>query len=407
MKSMGAHRLIWWCLVLTMAVSFSGALLVRRTFGSPEFVIISFVMYALVGAVVVWRRPENPIGWVFMTIGVITGLAGLSEGVTQIALTDGPPIEWWGVLSAWFDTWFWYPLFVSATAVTFLLYPSGLPSRRWRPVLWLITSATAFGTLLVAMAPTLRIGESDVDPNAFIVDNPFSPITPELALRLGDAEESAWFTVPMLVVAACGIAAAGSAVLRAKRARGVERQQMRLFAFAILLIPIYVFVWKPESFSDTAVNDLVFALILAMVPTACGVAILRYRLYDIDRVIGRTTAYGMVTGVLLAVYVAVVTSLTSLVPKSGSTGEPDSWTVAVATLVAAALFRPVLGWARRIVARRFNREQYDAELVVEGFAVRLRDEVDTREVREDLLQVLHRTMQPRVSGVWLSDRHFS
>jgi hypothetical protein len=401
MKSLGAHRLIWWCLVLTMTLSFAGALLVRRTFESPEFVIISFVMYALVGAVVAWRRPENPIGWVFMTIGVITGLAGLSEGVTQIALTDGPPIEWWGVLSAWFDSWFWYPLFVSATAVTFLLYPSGLPSRRWRPVLWLTVSATAFGTLLVAMAPTLRIGESDVDPIAFIVDNPFSPITPELALRLGDAEESAWFTVPMLVVGACGIAAAGSAVLRAKRARGVERQQMRLFAFAILLIPIYVLVSERLSFSDTAVNDLLFALILALVPTACGVAILRYHLYDIDRVIGRTTAYAMVTGVLLAVYAAVVTSLTSLVPKSGSTGEPDSWTVAVATLVAAALFRPVLGWARRIVARRFNREQYDAEHAVEAFAREIRNVVEPEHVTGSLLGVVNETVQPSGIALWV------
>jgi hypothetical protein len=115
----------------------------------------------------------------------------------------------------------------------------------------------------------------------------------------------------------------------------------------------------------------------------------------------------MVTAVLLAAYAVVVTSLTQVVPDSGSTGAPASWTVAVATLAAAALFRPVLGWARRVVARRFNREQYDAELVVERFALRLRDEVGTQEVREDLLQALSQTMQPRVSGVWLSDRHFS
>jgi hypothetical protein len=276
-------------------------------------------------------------------------------------------------------------------------------------VLWLTICATAFGTLFVALAPTLSVGETnkespDYDPDSFIVDN---PISPELALRLGDAEESAWFVVPMLVAAACGIAAAGSAVLRAKRARGVERQQMRLFAFVILLIPIYVLVSESLNFSDGTVHDLVIALILALVPTACGVAILRYHLYDIDRVIGRTTAYAMVTAVLLAAYAVVVTSLTQVVPDSGSTGAPASWTVAVATLAAAALFRPVLGWARRVVARRFNREQYDAELVVEHFALRLRDEVGTQEVREDLLQALSLTMQPRVSGVWLSDRHFS
>jgi len=96
-----------------------------------------------------------------------------------------------------------------------------------------------------------------------------------------------------------------------------------------------------------------------------------------------------------------------VVPDSGSTGAPASWAVAVATLAAAALFRPVLRWARRVVARRFDREQFDAEVIVERFAVRLRDEVAPQAVGEDLLQVLGRTMQPRVSGVWLSDRHVS
>lgn len=407
MSTQTARRLIWWTLVVTTVVSFGSALLLGRSYTSPEFVIISFAIYALVGAVVSWRRPENPMGWVFLWIGVLTGLAGLSGAGAEIALEEGLPIAWWGVLAAWFETWFWYPLFILSTAVTFLLYPSGLPSPRWRPVLWLTVSATAFGTLLVALAPTLPVGQTnpdspDFDPNSFFIGN---PISPEIATQLGVAVESWWLAVPMLVVAACGLAAVVSAVLRAKRATGVERQQMRLFAFAIAMIPIYVPLSAILGFDDTAVNDVAFALVLALVPTACGVAILRYHLYDIDQIIGRTTAYALVTGMLLAVYSAVVTSLTSLVPESSSSGEPDSWTVAVATLVAAGLFRPVLGWARRVVARQFNREQYDAGLVVESFALRLRDEVDTQEVREDLLHVLSRTMQPRVSGVWLSDRH--
>ncbi len=409
MNRQTAQRITWWILIVITVVSFASALFLRRSFTSPEFVIIAFAIYALVGAVVSWRRPENPIGWVFLWIGVLTGLAGLAGAGTEIALAEGAPIAWWGVLAAWFESWFWYPLFILSTAVTFLLYPTGLASPRWRPVLWITVLATTFGTILVALAPTLPVGQTnpeslDFDPNSFTVDN---PISPEIASRMGDVDESWWLAAPMLLVAGCGLAAVLSAVLRTIRARGVERAQMRLFAFAIILIPIYVLTSVLLGLSDSVASDLAFAVVLGLVPTACGVAILRYHLYDIDRVIGRTTAYAMVTGVLLAVYAAVVTSLTTLVPKSGSTGEPDSWTVAVATLVAAALFRPVLRWARRVVARRFNREQFDAELIVERFAVRLRDEVDSREVREDLLQVLHRTMQPRVSGVWLSDRHVS
>jgi hypothetical protein len=126
-------------------------------------------------------------------------------------------------------------------------------------------------------------------------------------------------------------------------------------------------------------------------------------LYDIDRIIGRTTAYVFVTGVLLGVYAVVVTSLTSLVPESGSSGQADSWAVAVATLVAAGLFRPVLRWARRVVDRRFNREQFDAERAVEAFALRLRDEVQSDEVRSDLLKVLRSTVQPASTGLWLKE----
>lgn len=409
MKSRLSVRLMWWVWVTVTVVAFGSALYLRRSFSSPEFVIISFAIYAIVGAVVAWRRPENPIGWVFLWIGALTGLAGLSGAGVEIALERGLPIAWWGVLAAWFEAWFWTPLFVLATVVTFLLYPSGLASPRWRPVLWLTVAATAVATGLSAMAPTLSLGETnrespDFNPESFTISNPFAP---NVATRFETADESWMMVVPLLVVAACGIAAAVSALVRTVRARGVEREQMRLFAFAILLIPVYIFLSETLGFSDTVANDLTFAMVLALVPSACGVAILRYHLYDIDRVIGRTTAYALVTGVLLGVYALVVASLTQFVPDSGSTGAPDSWAVALATLVAAALFRPVLRWARRVVARRFNREQFDAELVVERFAFRLRDEVDTHQVREDLLAVLGNTMQPRVSGVWLSDRHSS
>ncbi len=175
-----AQRLKWGTLVIITVVSFAWALLLRRSFSSPEFVIISFAIYAIVGAVVAWRRPENPMGWVFLWIGVLTGLAGLSGAGVEIALERGLPIAWWGVLAAWFEARFWPPLFVLATVVTFLLYPSGLASPRWRPVLWLTVAATAVATGLSALARTLSLGETnsdapDFNPGSFIVDNPFSP----------------------------------------------------------------------------------------------------------------------------------------------------------------------------------------------------------------------------------------
>jgi hypothetical protein len=338
---MNAHtrqRALWWVLVVITVVSFTTALFLRRSFSSPEFVIISFAIYAIVGALVSWRRAENPIGWVFLWIGVLTGLAGLSGAVTQVVLAEGPPIAWWGVLAAWYDTWFWNPLFVLATVVTFLLYPSGLASPRWRPVLWLTVAVTCLGTALQATAPTLPVGNTDrespdFDPGSFTVNNPFSPA---IADRMASADQTWWWSAPLLVVAACGLAAVASAILRTVRASGVERQQMRLFAFSIALLPIYILGAEFTGFSNAAASDFLFAVVLALIPTACGVAILRYHLYDIDRIIGRTTAYAMVTAVLLATYAVVVTSLTQVVPDSGSTGAPASWREARSVLSRGA-----------------------------------------------------------------------
>jgi hypothetical protein len=179
---------------------------------------------------------------------------------------------------------------------------------------------------------------------------------------------------------------------------------MRLFASAIALLILVL--WPAQYLAENGQSTgryVLLAVAFALIPLSCGVAILRYRLYDIDRIIGRTTAYVLVTGVLLGVYVVVVTSLTRLVPESGSTGQADSWAVAVATLVAAGLFRPVLRWARGVVDRRFNREQFDAERAVEAFAVRLRDEIESEEVRSDLLKVLGSTVQPASAGLWLKE----
>ena len=224
-----------------------------------------------------------------------------------------------------------------------------------------------------------------------------NPISPDFVGQVMSAHpdgadtKSLDFTFPvfLVLVVVCIVAAIWAAVRRTWRSTGVERLQMRLFASAIALLILVL--WPAQYLAENGHSTgryVLLAVAFALIPLSCGVAILRYRLYDIDRIIGRTTAYVLVTGVLLGVYVAVVTSLTRLVPESGSTGQADSWAVAVATLVAAGLFRPVLRWARRVVDRRFNREQFDAERAVEAFAVRLRDEVESDEVRADLLAVL-------------------
>ena len=390
MNRRAARRLCWWFLVVVIGLGLVFNLAVHRKFTGDDLVVLPLFGYAVVGAIVALRRPENPIGWIFLTIGMLTSLAAFSGAGADRAFHSGPPIPWWGVLSAWYNSWFWYPLFMLATTFTFLLFPSGLPSRRWRPIFWLAVATTVLASALSAVAPRIEIGVDLTSGDSVMIVNPMSP---SFASEVGNADESWWVSGPLILGVFCGFAAIVSVALRTWRARGLERQQMRLFAFAIALVPLQILLSAIPGFSNSWLGNVSYGLALGCIPLACGVAILRYHLFDINRIIGRTTAYGLVTGALLAVYFAVVTAVTQLLPESGDLA------VAAATLAAAAVFRPVLGWAQRLVNRRFNREQYDAERAVEQFAARLRDEVDPEAVAMQLLDVVRQTVQPAAVGV--------
>ncbi len=355
---------------------------------------VTVLVYAAVGAVVTRRRPENAIGWVFMQIAALLALVGATGAVLERVLEAGPPAPWWGVASAWIYSWAWLPLLMLATTFTFLLYPTGVASNRWRWVLRLSAGATVGATVLVALYPTLDIGLPGEDPNAWTVANPLSPPVVSDAIA---ASQSWAAPAGVLLLLFCGLAGVWSVVLRTWRSTGVERLQMRLFAFVILLVPLHIMLGGlVTGWVDSVLGDFTFILIMLLIPISCGVAILRYHLYDIDRIIGRTTAYLLVTVALVAVYLAVVYAVSIPLPRS------NALQVAAATLAAATVFRPVLGWAQRLVNRRFNREQFDASRAVEGFAARLLHEVDPSEVSDDLLDVLHRTVQPARSGLWLA-----
>ena len=389
------QRICWWAAFSVIVLGLTATPVVDRHYTADDLVIIPLVGYALVGMLVSHKRPGNPVGWIFLLVGVLTSLAGLSGAGVTLALGGGAPYSWWVVLSVWYNDWFWYPLFMLATTFTFLLFPSGLASSRWRPVLWLSVVATVTATVLGALAPTLEIG---VPPGS---DQPLTmanPVSPELVSGLDASDSSWWILAPLTVGLFCGLAAIVSVVLRTWRSRGVERLQMRLFAFAIILVPLQILVSElVPSFGTSLLGGVTFAAALTFIAVACGLAILRYHLYDIDRVIGRTTAYVLVTGVLLAVYATVVTSVSWLLQGP----QTPTLAVAVATLAAAAVVRPVLRWAQHVVNRRFNREQYDAVVSVEEFAGRLRDAVDSDEIERDLLALLDRTVQPSRAGLWL------
>ncbi|MGH2681796.1 MAG: hypothetical protein ACRDIX_01025 [Actinomycetota bacterium] len=351
------------------------------------FFVLAFSAYATVGAVVASRRPRNPIGWVFLGVGVLTAIGSLGESYARAAFSRPGPLSAAALLAAWTQNWYWYPLLATATFVPLLLFPSGLPSRRWRPVLWLLVLAVASVTVLSALSSTLE-AEGRTVPNPIGITG----------ATLSDIEDSFLFSVFGILLTALMGAAVVSLVLRFRRSRGAERQQLKWFAYSAVLVGLSLIASITiPAYERSPMSGLVFGFAIWLIPISCGIAIMKYRLYDIDRIINRTLVYGLLTLILAGVYVAVVVGLGTLVGESAIL-------VAASTLLVAALFRPARGWVQGLIDRRFYRQKYDAARTLEAFSVRLRDEVDLTDLSAELLGVVHATMQPSSASLWLPGR---
>jgi hypothetical protein len=279
-------------------------------------------------------------------------------------------------------------LFVGGVVVLLLLAPTGQPlTPRWRWVVRLtVLSVGASALDALVFREELEAGAEPVG-SAAIVHGVLTGIGSAFIIGL--------------------VAAVLSLGLRWYRAHGLERQQVSWVAAGGLAGPLLVVFTGllPKAALD-ALNQvegwvhgsLVWGLAACALPSGIAIAVLRHRLYDIDKVVSRTTSYAVVTGIVITVYVGIVAAATSLFQL------PNQISVAVATLTAAAVFRPVLLRIQALVDRRFNRSRFDAEQTVQSFAHRLRDEVDPDTVTGDLLAVLTRTMQPSVAGLWLRER---
>jgi hypothetical protein len=208
-------------------------------------------------------------------------------------------------------------------------------------------------------------------------------------------DESPVGAVLFILLVIAGLLAAVSLVLRFRRSRGEERQQLKWFTYAVALLPLFVLA----DFLPGTGGSLVSAVPLVFLPVAAGIAILRYRLYDIDRLINRTLVYGLLTALLAGVYAGTVLVLGQVFGGVGR--DPPSWVVAGATLAVAALFQPARRRIQAVVDRRFNRRKYDAAKTVEAFSARLRDELDLDTLSAELLVVVDQTMQPRQASLWL------
>jgi len=363
--------------------------------GVPLAVLDALILtlFATVGLVVARKRPTNPVGWILCVIPPTLGVLLLSNRLYESLTADGLAADESGgsgpELVAWIASWIWIPFVLSALILFPLLFPNGkLLTPRWRLVL--VAVAVAFPLLFIGTA--FEPGRLKNYP----FDNPFGAPsvfrTPVLIFG----------SVGFALMVVCTLAAAASLILRFRRSRGEERLQLKWVTTAAAVL-VLTFALPTEVVVGEKGGFVAILLALSLVEVAVGIAMLRYRLYDIDVVINRALVYGSVTATLAGTYAGTVLLLQ--LALSGVT-EGSQLTVAASTLAVAALFRPVRARIQSVVDRRFFRSRYDAALVVEAFGARLRDEIALNTLSTDLLHAVHTALQPSHATLWLrSETH--
>ncbi len=328
--------------------------------------------FAALGALVVSRRPRNAVGWLLVLIGVSFAAIAVGNQVYLRAFLDDGSVAAWGLALLWVGGWAYLPAFVSAMVFLPLLFPTGRPpSARWAALVWFAVLCGMLTVVGDAFAPGPLAGS----PAA---ENPLGSDLDAVALA-GAAGSAGLFPT--------ALAALASLVLRYRRSTGVERQQLQWLAAAASLLPL-------GFASSLLIGDFAWLVMLVcalVVAGAIAVAMLRYRLYDIDVVVNRTLVYSALTVTLAASYVGVVLLLQLLLRPLT---ESSDVAVAGSTLVVAALFGPARRAIQRLVDRRFYRRRYDAQRTVAEFAGRLRQQVDLESLAADLSGVVRETVQP-------------
>jgi hypothetical protein len=358
---------------------------------SDVLISIVIAIISLLGAIIVSKRPENLLGLGFVVISLLAIVLGLSEGYANYGIKIEPGSLPETETAAWLANWLWVPVIMPLLTLLFLLCPDGrTPSRSWHKVLIAVSANLVVLTICSALKP----GPLDNIPE---IENPYglTAIGPAIEMVGG-------ISIVLLVpsIALCGAAM----VQRFRHSQGIERMQLKWFvASAVGALLLFIGSWIIGIGLDAEIVwDYAIMFGLLLVALATTVAILRYRLYDIDRIINRTLVYALLTGTLGALYLGAVVALQSLF--SSLSGGNDL-AIALTTLLVAALFLPARRHVQVIVDRRFNRRNYDAQLTVDAFSARLRDQIDMDTLRYELLAVVGETMQPeRVMLMWTKGR---
>ena len=365
----------------------------QRQAGSPETawllqpasipLLVAAVSAATIGALVGSRRPAHPVGWLLLGLGLLVVVNGVASGYVTYGLVARPgalPAASYlaGIANGIEVLW------LACVGFILLLTPTGsLPSPRWR---WWARVAAAAPVLLVLLAA--------VDPQPLVPEHP--EVENPLAVPVPTGLLLAVAAVAAVIVLATLVAAAGSLVVRFRRARGTERQQLRWLAVGAALAAMALLVAVAAgAMGRDGVVLAALGTCVALLPLATGAAILRYRLYDLDRILSRTLAYGLLTVLLGGGYASVVLGLGQLL------GRDSSLVVATATLAVAAVFQPTRRRIQALVDRRFNRRRYDAAQTIQAFSARLRQQVDLDSLTGELLSLVEQTMQPTQVSLWL------
>jgi hypothetical protein len=386
MTARSAARLAW-SLCGGCVVGGGGVVVLQLLNGTSDLgwaPLPALLAFAVVGALVAASQPRNSVGWLLLAVAVCMTVRLVGESYAIYALITAPGSLPGGLYGAWVQ-WSWFGVVAILAIFLPLYFPTGrLLSPRWRPVLWLGIAFLSSAVVSNALQPGPMEWLAGVRP----ARNPvvYLPAAKPLLDVIG-------------VAGLCLLPGVGGAiaalVVRFRRSRGIERQQLKWFTSAAALAPLPFLVYEvaPGAFA------LLLAVILPLVPISVGIAILRYRLYEIDRIINRTLVYGLLTAVLGLGYASAVLVFGQLF--GGVTGDPPTWAIAGATLAVAALFQPARRRIQTAVDRRFNRRKYNTATTIQAFSTRLRDQIDLDTLTTELLAVVDQTMQPTEASLWL------
>ena len=382
----GRWAIALYALVVAMGTAgfvMKGGVTADDVFGIP------FFAFATMGAVVAARQPRNPVGWIFICVGLtpttgfFTGAYAARSLATEGGLPGGSVIEW-------VSSWAWFPGIGLLATFALLLFPDGkLPSRRWRAVPFVAGALIAVVTASMAFLP------GPMEPFDATLPSSENPFGIESAGSLIETIEGVAFGLVPLLALICAL----SLAFRYRRASYQQRQQIKWFAYsAVVLVVVIAFENPISKLMGEAIAQGFFFAGMIFPSVGAGIGILKYRLYDIDVVINRTIVYAILSALLASAYLGLVVVIQGALAGFGNDSD---LAVAASTLAVAALFRPLRTRVQGFIDHRFYRRKYDARRTLETFSSRLRDDVDLEHLAADLTGVVVRTMQPAHASLWL------